>query len=77
MMGCSIVTHLFGGVLQSNHDSLGDGEASEELAQNGVQRKPVPNPLGGARRTLCASTNIWLRRAWGEPTCPNAAFLIV
>jgi hypothetical protein len=29
--------------------------AFEEHAQNGVQREPVPNPLGGARRTLCAS----------------------
>jgi hypothetical protein len=28
--------------------------AFEEHAQNGVQREPVPNPLGGARRTLCA-----------------------
>jgi hypothetical protein len=29
--------------------------AFEEHAQNGVRRDFVPNPLGGARRTLCAS----------------------
>ena len=27
----------------------------EGLAQNGARREPVPNPFGGARRTLCAS----------------------
>jgi hypothetical protein len=29
--------------------------ASEEHAQNGARRETVPNTLGGARRTLCAS----------------------
>src|SRR5580658_4305631 len=27
---------------------------SKELAQNGVRRETVPDPFGGARRTLCA-----------------------
>ena len=27
----------------------------EEHAQDGARREPVPNPLGGARRALCAS----------------------
>jgi hypothetical protein len=30
------------------------GVDPKELAQNGAQRERVPNPLGGARRTLCA-----------------------
>ena len=29
----------------------------EEHAQNGVRRDLVPYPIGGARRTLCASKN--------------------
>jgi len=32
-----------------------EGIAFEELAQNGVRRETVPDPTGGARRTLCAS----------------------
>jgi hypothetical protein len=31
------------------------GKSFEEHAQNGVRRETVPDPLGGARRTLCAS----------------------
>jgi hypothetical protein len=37
-------------------------DAPEELAQNGVRRETVPNPSGGARRTLYASkerANFW------------------
>ena len=33
----------------------GGRPAFEEHAQNGARREPVPNPLGGARRALCAS----------------------
>ena len=31
--------------------------AFEELTQNGVRRETVPDPSGGARRTLCALRN--------------------
>jgi len=34
--------------------ALGGLCASEELAQNGVRRGRVPDPVGGARRALCA-----------------------
>ena len=33
-------------------------ESFEELAQNGVRREAIPDPDGGARRTLCASRQI-------------------
>ena len=31
----------------------------EKHAQNGVRREPVTDSIGGARRTLCASTMLY------------------
>ncbi len=44
--------------------------AFEEHAQNGARRGPVPDPLGGARRTLCAFEANRMRASWdtnGKP----------
>ena len=48
----------FHGLTQTSGIEVRLDSATEELAQNGVRRETVPDPSGGARRTLCASEEL-------------------